>query len=301
MSEYIRVVCDRCGEGMCTTSRYVHYLNRRCPRQGCGGHLKDVDQSSNERPDDLFNELTDALVEIAGLSGADWSDYAAAQVGTWDDVKASAQFRRDLLDKPEMLVKEIRQLREDYSESENQSAIGNDELRKALVEAVMPLEVLAGIHRTKPYREISSEFMHQVDRSIYAVREALAKSEASAQSEGQPAVGNDEGVTGEMVEAAAHAIAGCWDTDMRRDSTFMPDTAARAALVAAFAVAGTAPSPVLYDELREAIAKVIHPDVWDATVREPDSPEAYLRQRAYEIADDVLAVVADLSAPKEDG
>lgn len=43
----------------------------------------------------------------------------------------------------------------------------------AMVEAVLPLEVIAGQHRVKPYRELSPELIEQVNASIEAVRAAL--------------------------------------------------------------------------------------------------------------------------------
>jgi hypothetical protein len=64
----------------------------------------------------LFNPFIDALVEVALLTGEDWSSYAPNKTGTEEDVKKSVQFRRDLIEKPEMLVDAMKQLRDDLEE-----------------------------------------------------------------------------------------------------------------------------------------------------------------------------------------
>lgn len=61
-----------------------------------------------------FTPLTDALVEIAMLSGEDWSSYAADKIGTEQDVRDDWKFRRDLLEDPQILVTAVKQLRDDF-------------------------------------------------------------------------------------------------------------------------------------------------------------------------------------------
>ena len=46
-------------------------------------------------------------------------------------------------------------------------------LRAALVEAVMPLEVIAGQDRSKPYAELSRDFMDVINEAIGIARAAL--------------------------------------------------------------------------------------------------------------------------------
>jgi hypothetical protein len=49
-------------------------------------------------------------------------------------------------------------------------------LAVALVEAVLPLEVIAAQDRAKPYRELSRELIEDINRAISIVRAALAES-----------------------------------------------------------------------------------------------------------------------------
>lgn len=52
-----------------------------------------------------------------------------------------------------------------------------EEARQALAAAVVPLEVIAGQHRVKPYRELSPGLVERVNTSIAVIRAALGKDE----------------------------------------------------------------------------------------------------------------------------
>lgn len=51
------------------------------------------------------------------------------------------------------------------------------ELEATLVEAVVPLEVIAGQHRVKPYKELSPGLMQQMMDSIKMIRQTLSSTE----------------------------------------------------------------------------------------------------------------------------
>ena len=54
-----------------------------------------------------------ALLEIAALSGADWSDWGDPQTGTWEQIVADGRLADHLLVYPEELVQAVRELREE--------------------------------------------------------------------------------------------------------------------------------------------------------------------------------------------
>lgn len=73
---------------------------------------------------DPFGPIANALVEIAGLSGADWSDCGPAQSSTWDEIRASVYFRRYLLNNPDVVAQAVLELREGYDEATDAADLG---------------------------------------------------------------------------------------------------------------------------------------------------------------------------------
>lgn len=69
-----------------------------------------------------------------------------------------------------------------------------DHLRKALVEAVLPLEVIAAQDRAKPYRELSPELVESINEAIQIVREALAVSEEATLPIGESPMHGHDGI-----------------------------------------------------------------------------------------------------------
>jgi hypothetical protein len=61
---------------------------------------------------------------------------------------------------------------------------------KAMVEAAIPLEVLAGQIRTKPYRELTDELQAEIERAVLIIRAALVD-ENPMKTSGEPAAASD--------------------------------------------------------------------------------------------------------------